>query len=189
MGLSLLNIRLFFNPPRRLSAIITLWVKKLISWRGYKWLNFTLSTREASHFQLGVTKDNVEKLVTFADRAIDNKGTWQGVTFKMPNGNTKKFQVKFQTDEEGNKTASTRRNSKLATFSRFPLIKTFLGWMKTPDTKAFDKAAGDVIKRYTVSRHSIRNNPDRKEAHEHLLTTEQLAKAAKPFKTEGYIHI
>ncbi|MBM7071825.1 hypothetical protein JQC92_07185 [Shewanella sp. 202IG2-18] len=148
----------------------------------------TFNTNEAINFQLGITKGNVEKLVSFADEAIARKSEWQDVTFEMPNGKVKKFQVKFDV-VDGKKTVSTRRNSKLATLSRTSFINKFFGRFRRSDTKAFDKAAGDVIKRYTLTRHSITNNPSQKAAHEHFLGKTEL-QAVKPFINEnGYTSV
>ncbi|RYV00502.1 hypothetical protein SOPP22_16935 [Shewanella sp. OPT22] len=148
---------------------------------------FMTSNNRGNPFNIEVTQHNVDRLVDLADQAVENKGTWQDVTFKMPNGSDKKFQVKFEVDGNGKKTVTTRRNSRLATMSRKPFFNAFFGRFRRSDTKAFDKAAGDVIKRYTLSRHSILNNSGLKAAHQRLFTPQQLNKTLTPFKDSDEI--
>ncbi|RYV00501.1 hypothetical protein SOPP22_16930 [Shewanella sp. OPT22] len=159
--------------------------------------NLTTHTTNTSKYYLDINQESVSRLVSIADNAIDQKDSWQSFTIKSPTGKEKKFQVKLSTSDDGNnREVSIRRNNLAAKLSRSRLLRRFLANKPTEETSKYEQAQA-ILKRYVLSRHSIRKNSDvaqnvsaLKPAHQHLLTPTQLQQSAEPFRTSsGITHI
>ncbi len=156
--------------------------------------NLTTHTSNTNKYYLDLGQENVSKLVSIADKAIDDNGNWQSFTIKNPQGKEKKFQVKFTNNiENGQREVSIRRNSLASKLSRSSIFKRFFADKSTKETLKYAQAK-NILERYAFSRHSIRTDSAGtnavKPAHQHRLTPTQLEKSAQPFKTSsGISHI